>query len=86
MSKDLEAWRLMEDIRRFVLENMDRFCTDVDGFEHDLSSYYVVSKSAGSLHRINAGDPTDEAGDPIEFLVTEVEHARIYTPGRDRRR
>jgi hypothetical protein len=71
-------------------------CTDVDGARRDLSSggYYVASKPEGSLHRINAGYPPDEVAelgfegvrrfrgyDPIEFLVTEAEHARMLGDG-----
>lgn len=71
-------------------------CTDVDGARHDLSQgcYYIVSRPEGSLYRINAGywpDELEEEGfeacrqrrgyDPIEFLVTETEHARMMRDG-----
>ena len=58
------------------------------------SCYYITSKPEGSLHRINAGYWPDEIAeqgiegcrqsrgyDPIEFLVAEIEHARMLRDG-----
>jgi hypothetical protein len=58
------------------------------------SCYCVTSRPEGALHRINAGywpDELEEEGfqacrrrrgyDPIEFLVTEAEHARMLRDG-----
>ena len=69
-------------------------CTDVDGVEHDLNLNYVNSTREGTLYRIHAGYPPDETtteeglaacrayrSEPKEFLVTEVEHARMRRDG-----
>jgi hypothetical protein len=71
-------------------------CTDIDGVKRDLSEgcYYITSKPQGPHHRIDAGYWPDELAeegfeacrerrgyDPIEFLVTEAEHARMLRDG-----
>jgi hypothetical protein len=71
-------------------------CTDVDGVRHDLtpSGYYITSRPERVLHRILASYPPHEIAemgfegcrqyrgyDPIEFLVDEIEHARMMRDG-----
>ena len=58
------------------------------------SCYYITSKPEGSLHRIIAGYWPDEIAeqgiegcrqsrgyDPIDFLVDDIEHARMLRDG-----
>jgi hypothetical protein len=79
------------DPRNFVCTDTDGARHDLSP-----SGYYITSKPEGLLHRIHANYPPDEIAEigfdevhrlrgldpiPIDFLVDDVEHARMLRDG-----